>query len=128
MEVYFISSSVLQRSHFNFYGAILKLRAKSEKMADYSTLTKKPKRSLSGAATYTSQFKKDWTKLYPVSEVRNSPGEFRCNVCSGVVSCPHQGEADVKRHMEGPIYQKKLKDLKSMKTLNNLVSENKTTL
>ena len=94
------------------------MRVKSEKMADYSTLTKKAK-SLSGAATYTSQFKKDWTKLYPVSVVRNSPGEFRCNVCSDVVSCPHQDEADVKRHIEGPIYQKKLKDLKSMKTLNN---------
>ena len=119
MEVYFISSSVFQSSHFNFYGAILKLKVKSEKMADYSTPLKRAKRSLSGAATYKSRFKKDWTKLYPVSEVQNSPGEFRCNVCSCVVSCSHQGEADVKRHVEGPIHQKKLKDLKSMKTLNN---------
>ena len=111
MEVYFISSSVLQSSHFNFYGAILKLKAKSEKIADYSTPPKKDKRSLSGAATYKSRFKKNWTKLYPVSEVQNSPGEFRCNVCSCVVSCSHQGE--------GPIHQKKLKDLKSRKTLNN---------
>ena len=51
MEVYFISSSVLQSSHFNFYGAILKLNVKIEKMADYSTPPKKAKRSLSGAAT-----------------------------------------------------------------------------
>ena len=36
------------------------------------------------------------------------------------MSCSHQeGEADVKRHVEGLIHQKKLKDLKSMKTLNN---------
>ena len=103
---------MLQRSHFNFYGAILKLKVKSEKMADYSTPPKKAKRSLSGAVTYKSQFKKDWTKLYPVSEVQNSPGEFRRNVCSYVVSCSHQGETDVKRHVEGPIHQKKLKDLK----------------
>ena len=52
-----------------FYGAILKLKVKSEKMADYSTPPKKAKRSLSGAATYKSRFKKDSTKLYPVSEV-----------------------------------------------------------
>ena len=90
---------------------------KSKKMADYSTPLKKAKRSLSG--TYKSRFKKDWTKLYPVSEVQNSPGEFRCNVCSCVVSCSDQGEADVKRHVEGPIHQKKLKDLKSMKTFSN---------
>ena len=102
MEVYFISSSVLQSSHFNFYGTILKLEKKSEKMVDYSTPPKKAERSLSGAATYKSRFKKDWTKLYAVSEVQNSPGEFRCNVCSCVVSCSHQGEADVKRHVEGP--------------------------
>ena len=119
MEVYFISSSMFQSSHFNFYGAILKLEVKSEKMADYSTPPKRDKRSLSGEATYKSRFKKNWTKLYPVSEVQNSPGEFRCNVCSCVVSCSYQGEADVKRHVEGPIHQKKLKDLKSRKTLNN---------
>ena len=119
MKVYFISSSLLQSSHFNFWGAILKLKVKSEKMADYSTPPKKAKRSLSGAATYKSRFKKDWTKLHPVSEVQNSPREFRCNICSCVLSCSHQGEADVKRHVEGPIHQKKLKDLKSIKTLNN---------
>ena len=33
--------------------------------------------------------------------------------------CSHQGKTDMKRHVEGPIDQKKLKDLKSMKTLNN---------
>ena len=52
-----------------FYGAILKLKVESEKMADYSTPPKKAKRSLSGAATYKSRFKKDWAKLYAVSEV-----------------------------------------------------------
>ena len=35
------------------------------------------------------------------------------------MSYSHQEEADVKRHVEGPIHQKKLKGLKSMKTLNN---------
>ena len=88
-------------------------------MAFYSTPPKNTKRSLSGAATCQSRFKKDRLKLYPVSEVQNSPGEFRCNVCSCVVSYSNQGEADVRRHIEGSIHQKKLKDLKSMKTLNN---------
>ena len=35
------------------------------------------------------------------------------------MSCSHQGEADVKHHVEGPIHQKKLKDLKSIKRLSN---------
>ena len=73
MEVYFISS-VLQSSHFNFYGTILKSKVKSEKMLNYSTPPKKAKRSLSGAAIYKSRFTKDWAKLYPVSEAQNSPG------------------------------------------------------
>ena len=119
MEVYFISSSVLQNIHSSFYSAIFKLKVTSEKMADYSTSPKKDRRSLSGAATYKSRFKKDWTELYPVSEVQSSLREFRCNACSCVASCSHQGEADVKPHVEGPIHQKKLKDSKSMKTLNN---------
>ena len=49
IEAYFISSSVLQRSHFNFHGAISKLKVKSEKMAEYS---KKAKKSLSGEPNY----------------------------------------------------------------------------
>ena len=119
MEVYFIFSSVSQCSHFIFYDMILKSKVKSKKMVDHSTPPKKAKRSLSGAATFKSRFKKDRTKLYPVSEVQNSPGEFRCNVCSCVVSRSYQGEADVKRHLQRPIHEEKLKDLKSMKTLNN---------
>ena len=55
-------------------------------MADYSIPPEKAKRSLSGAATYKSRFKKDWAKLYPVSEVQNLPGEFCCNVFT--VLCP----------------------------------------
>ena len=51
-------------------------------MADYSTPPKKAKRSLSGAAIHKSRIKKDWTKLYPVSEVKNLLGEFRFNVKS----------------------------------------------
>ena len=73
-------------------------------MVDYSTPPKKVKRSLSGEATYKSWFKKDWAKFYPLSEVQNSSGEFCCNVCSCVVSCSHQGQADVKHHVEGPIH------------------------
>ena len=82
MEVYFNSSTVLQSSHFNFYDVILKLKVKSGKMADYSTPPKKAKGSLSGAAIHKSRIKKDWTKLYPVSEVKNLLGEFRFNVKS----------------------------------------------
>ena len=35
------------------------------------------------------------------------------------MSCSHQDESDVKHYVEGPIHQKKLKDLKSIKRLSN---------
>ena len=88
-------------------------------MADYSTPLKKAQRSLSGAATYKTWFKKDWKKLYPGAELENLLVEFCCNICPWVVSCSHQGQTDVKRHVKEPIHQKKWKGLKSMKKLHN---------
>ena len=75
--------------------------------------------SFTCAAKCQSRFKKEWGKLYPISSVSNSPGKVRCTVCYHILSCSHQGEADVKRHIQGAIHQKKLKSLKSMKTLSS---------
>ena len=71
------------------------------------SVPKKVKKAREGAAKYQSRFKKECEMLYPISSVPNSPGEFRCTVCNHIVPCSHQGEADVKRHMQGTIHQKK---------------------
>ena len=63
--------------------------------------------------------KKEWKKFYPISNVPNSPGEFRCTVYDYILSCFCQSEADVKRHIQGAVHQKKWKSLKSMKTLSS---------
>ena len=59
-------------------------------------------------------------KLHAISSVPNTPGEFRCTVCDHIVSCSHQGGADVKRHIQGAFHQKKLKSLKPTKTLSSI--------
>ena len=45
------------------------------------------KAKYAGAAKYKSKFKKDWIVKY------------HCNVCNHTLSCVHQGEADLKRHI-----------------------------
>ena len=81
----------------------------------------KVKKALVGPSKCQSRFRKKWEKFCPISSVPNSPAEFRCAVGGHIVSCSHQDEADhdVKRHIQGSINQKKLKRLKSMKTLSS---------
>ena len=53
-----------------------------------------------GAAIYKTKFNKDWVKKYPfVSAVQTDPSSYRCNICCRILSCSHQGESDVKRHI-----------------------------
>ena len=74
-------------------------------MADFSSesdsdspVMKKAK--YAGAAKYKSKFKKDWIVKYPfVSSVTSDKSLFHCNVCNRTLSCAHQGEADLKRHI-----------------------------
>ena len=67
-----------------------------------STSPQKSKRSISGAATYQAAFNEGWGKKYPIIDVPNLPGNFRCNVWSCDLGYKHQGEADIRRHVEGP--------------------------
>ena len=63
-----------------------------------SPVVKKAK--YAGAAKYKSKFNKDWIVKYPfVSSVTSDKSAFHCNVCNRTLSCVHQGEADLKRHM-----------------------------
>jgi hypothetical protein len=51
------------------------------------------------------------------------PGDayvFRCLVCTKTVSCRHQGEADMKRHVNGKHHQANVRSKSQMKSLDSL--------
>lgn len=85
-------------------------------MASSPKREKVTKRKLSGAATYSSSYNKQWEEKYPISPGRTAQ-EFRCNVCLCNVSCAHQGESDVKRHCEGANHIKRQKAIENTRSL-----------
>ena len=69
-------------------------------------------RRLSGAALYKSTFQASWTKKWPfVKPVNGDKTSFRCTVCSKVLSCVHQGERDVTRHIATTQHQRNAKTI-----------------
>lgn len=66
-----------------------------------------------GAALYQSSFQASWHARWPcVVPVKGNPHSFRCTLCSKVVSCAHQGERDVTRHIASAQHQQNAKALK----------------
>ena len=62
--------------------------------------SKKGKGVLRGAARYNTKFNKTWSKQYEcIQDVQNNPYAFLCTVCNKKLSCKHQGETDVTRHI-----------------------------
>lgn len=71
----------------------LKTRARKGK-------SKVARQRIGGAARYNTKFNKAWTKKYEcVQPVKNNPHSFLCTVCNKSISCKHQGETDIKRHI-----------------------------
>ena len=59
-----------------------------------------------GAFRYKTRFSQEWKELWPfVLAVPGNPHSFRCNVCSKILSCAHQGAADVKDHTATKTHQ-----------------------
>ena len=74
---------------------------------------------LSGAALYKSTFQASWTKKWPfVKLVRGDKTSFKCTVCSNVLSCAHQGERDVIRHIAMTQHQRKAKTIQGTRPLS----------
>lgn len=72
----------------------------SEADSDCNASVPNKKAKLSGAAKYQTRFQKEWTTKYPfLSSVHSDRSKYRCNICNKTLSCGHQGEADVKRHI-----------------------------
>ena len=76
------------------------------------------KRKFAGAAKFKTRFNPSWTKKWPcIVRVTGSDYEFKCTVCCKIISCSHQGEADVSRHLEGAKHKERLKSATSSKGL-----------
>ena len=71
-------------------------RAKTFATTDSRTIEEKAKKRL-----HKSKYQVCWrTKRPCVAPAKGNPHAFHCNVCRKDVSCGHQGEKDVTRHME----------------------------
>ena len=55
-----------------------------------------------------------WQQKWPfVVPVKENLYVFQCTVCKKTVSCGHQGESDIIRHIDSAQHQKNAKDLQS---------------
>jgi len=63
-----------------------------------------------GAAVYKSAFQACWQKKWPyVKPVNDDPHSFHCTVFFKAISCGHQGERDVTRHIASVQHQRSAK-------------------
>ena len=73
----------------------------------------------SGASIYKSKFQAGWQKRWPcVTPVNNNPHSFHCTLCKKVVSCGHQGERDVTRHIASVQHKRNAEAVKTTHTLS----------
>ena len=94
----------------------------NELNSDCESLPKKQKifatRKFQGASIYKSKFQRHWQEKWPcVTPSKINPYSFYCTVCSKPVSCGHQGERDVTRHIASSQHQKLSKALEKTPTL-----------
>ena len=74
--------------------------AKKTKTSSEGTPSRKGKTVVRGAARHITKCNKAWSKKYEcIQAVSNNPHVFLCTICNKSVSCKHQGEADVTRHI-----------------------------
>ena len=83
-------------------------------------------KKFTGAAVYQSGFQACWQKKWPcIKPVKSDPHSFQCTVCFKAISCGHQGERDVSRHIASVQHQRKAKAVKSTPTLSFTTSSAK---
>ena len=74
-------------------------------------------RKLDGAAKYPTKFNLEWTKKWPCIVKATGGGKFTCTICQCSVSCQHQGEKDVRRHIEGKKHCDNVKGFEKQKQI-----------
>ena len=67
----------------------------------------------SGAYTYKSTFQSSWQRKWPcIKAVQGNVHSLLCTVCTKKLSCKHQGEKDVTRHLQSAGHNQNVKALK----------------
>ena len=70
-------------------------------------------RKYQGAALNKSKYQNEWHKKWScITPVKDKRYYFYCTVCAKAVSCGHQGEKDVRRHLESELHKKNVKSVK----------------
>ena len=83
----------------------------------------------SGAAIYKSKFQVSWKQRWPfIAAVPDNVSQFYCNIWSKKLSCGHQGETDVKRHIESATHISNSNQLKTNCKLISLLQPEKKVL
>ena len=83
-----------------------------------SPKAKNPKRAKSGAATYQTSFKSDWSKEWPFITKGSTNHHYWCSICRVERLCSHQGKRDIERHIKSESHVKKTQAVKSSKRIN----------
>ena len=88
--------------------------------------SKQKKRKMDGAAKYRTKFNPEWIKKWPcIQPCRSSNYKFTCTICRCAVSCEHQGEKDVRRHIDGKKHCSNVQGLENQKQIDSFFpSEN----
>ena len=73
-------------------------------------------RKLDGAAKYPTKFNSDWTKKWPCIQPATKY-KFRCMICRCLISCEHQGEKDVRRHLDGKKHRDNAESLQNQQRI-----------
>ena len=85
----------------------------SVKRARVESSNTKFTRKYQGAALYKSKYQNEWHKKWPcITPLKDKRNYFYCTVCGKAVSCGHQGEKDVRRHMESELHKKNVESVK----------------
>ena len=76
-------------------------------------------RKHTGASVYKSKYKACWEKKWPfVTAVKHHLCSFYCKYCLKIVSCGHQGESDVTRHISSASHKNNSKSIQNTSTLS----------
>jgi len=82
------------------------------------------KRKYAGSFTYGTQFDVQWITKNDcegiIVPVKNDRSCFHCNLCNKDVSCGHQGELDLKRHICGKVHTGRIRAKSETKPLTTM--------
>ena len=79
-------------------------------------------RKLDGAAKYPTKFNPDWSRRWPCIQRQHASNyKFRCTICQCSVTCQHQGEKDVRRHLEGKKHRDNVQALENQPAISALL-------